>query len=44
MKSELVCTLENAMHRAIQEKQYSAVSSNIKVLMKLVRFASKIKS
>ena len=37
MKAELVCTIENAMHRAIQEKQYSAVSSNIKVLMKLVR-------
>ena len=44
MKSVLVCTLENAMHRAIQEKQYSIVSSNIKVLMKLVRLASKIKS
>ena len=28
--------LENAMHRAMQEKQYSAVASNAKVLMRLV--------
>ena len=25
MTAKLVCTLENAMHRAMQEKQYSAV-------------------
>ena len=36
MTAKLVCTLENAMHRAMQEKQYSAVASNAKVLMKLI--------
>ena len=36
MSANLVCTLETAMHRAMQEKQYSAVASNAKVLMKLI--------
>ena len=36
MKAKLVCTLETAMYRAMQEKQYSAVASNAKVLMKLI--------
>jgi len=34
MAAKLVCTLETVMYRAIQEKQYSAVASNAKVLMK----------
>ena len=33
MTAKLVCTLETAMYRAMQEKQYSAVASNAKVLM-----------
>ena len=36
MTAKLVFTLETAMYRAIQEKQYSAVASNAKVFMKLV--------
>ena len=44
IKAKLACTLENEMHRAIQEKQYSAVASNTKVLMKLVELEAKIKS
>ena len=36
MTAKLVCTLETAMFRAMQEKQYSAVASNAKVLMRLV--------
>ena len=44
MTAKLVCTLETAMHRAMQEKQYSAVASNAKVLMKLVGLEAKIKS
>ena len=36
MTAKLICTLETAMHRAMQEKQYSAVASNAKVLMKLI--------
>ena len=39
-----MCTLENAMHKAMQEKQYSAVASNAKVLMKLIGLAAKLKS
>ena len=35
MTAKLVCTLETAMYRAMREKQYSAVASNAKVLMKL---------
>ena len=44
MTAKLVCTLENAMHRAMQEKQYSAVASNAKVLIKLVGLEAKVKS
>ena len=44
MTSKLVCTLETAMHRSMQEKQYSTVASNAKVLMKLVRLEAKVKS
>ena len=36
MTSKLVCLLENTMHLAIKEKQYSAVASNAKVLMRLL--------
>ena len=36
MTAKLICTLENAMYKAMREKQYSAVASNAKVLMKLV--------
>ena len=35
MTLKLICTLETAMHRTIQEKQYYAVVSNAKILMKL---------
>ncbi len=41
MTAKLVCTLETAMFRAMQEKQYSAVASNAKVLMKLVGLEAK---
>ncbi len=41
MTSKLVCLLENAMHLAIKEKQYSAVASNAKVLMKLIGLEAK---
>ena len=44
MTLKLVCTLETAMFRAMQEKQYSAVSSNAKVLMKLIGLEAKIKT
>ena len=44
MTAKLICTLETAMYRAMQEKQYSAVASNAKVLMKLVGLEAKIKS
>ena len=39
--SKLVFTLENEMYRAMQEKQYSAVASNAKVLMKFVVLGAK---
>ena len=40
-----MCTLETAMHRrAMQEKQYSAVATNAKVLMKLIGLEPKINS
>ena len=41
MTAKLVCTLETAIFRAMQEKQYSAVASNAKVLMKLVGLETK---
>ena len=44
MTAKLLCTLETAMYRAMQERQYSAVASNAKVLMKLVGLEAKIKS
>ena len=44
MTAKLLCTLETAMHRAMQEKQYSAVASNAKVLMKLIGLEAKSKS
>ena len=31
MTSKLVCLLENAMHLAMKEKQYSAVATNARV-------------
>ena len=40
MTAKLIFTLETAM----QEKQYSAVASNAKVLIKLIGLAAKIKS
>ena len=36
MTAKLLCLLENTMHLAIKEKQYSAVASNAKVLMRLL--------
>ena len=44
MTAKLLCTLETAMHRAMQEKQYSAVANNAKVLMKLIGLEAKIKN
>ena len=44
MIAKLVCTLETSMHRAMQEKQYSAVASNAKVLMKWIGLEEKVKS
>ena len=44
MTAKLICTLETAMYRAMQEKQYSAVVSNAKVLMKLIGLEAKVKS
>ena len=35
MTSKLICTLETAMHITMREKQYYAVVSNAKILMKL---------
>ena len=36
MTSKLVCLLENTMHLAMKEKQYSAVATNARVLMRLI--------
>ena len=44
MTAKLICTLETAMYRAMKEKQYSAVASNAKVLMKLIGLEAKIKN
>ena len=44
MTAKLICTLETVMHRAMQEKQYSAVATNAKVFMKLISLEAKIKS
>ena len=43
MTSKLVCLLENTMHLAMKEKQYSAVATNAKVLMKLIGLEVKTK-
>jgi len=37
MTSKLVCLLENTIHLAMKEKQYSAVATNARVLMRLIR-------
>ena len=44
MAAKSICTLETAMFRALQEKQYSAVATNAKVLMKIIGLEAKIKS
>ena len=44
MKAKIIFTLETAIYKAKQEKQYSAVASNAKVLMKLIGLGAKIKS
>ena len=44
MIAKIICTLETAMHRAMQEKLYSAIANNAKVLMKLIGIEAKIKS
>ena len=36
MTAKLLCTLETAMYKAMKEKQYAAVGSNAKVLMRLI--------
>ena len=36
MTAKIMCMLENAMFKAMQQKQYSAVAANAKVLMRLV--------
>jgi len=36
MTAKILCVLENAMFKAMQQKQYSAVAANAKVLMRLV--------
>ena len=41
MTAKLVCTLQTAIFRAMQEKQYSAVTSNAKVLIKLIGLEAK---
>tara|TARA_B100000212_G_scaffold303429_1_gene250231 strand:+ start:341 stop:469 length:129 start_codon:yes stop_codon:yes gene_type:complete len=42
MTAKLLCTLETAIHRVMQETQYYVVSSNAKVLMKLIGLGAKI--
>ena len=44
MTAKLLCTLKTAIYRAMQEKQYSVVVSNAKVLMKLIGLEAKVKS
>ena len=44
MTAKLVCTLETAIYRAMQEKQYSAVARNAKVLINLIGLEAKIKN
>ena len=42
MTAKLLWFLETDMHRAMQEKQYSAVSSNAKVLLILIGLEAKM--
>ena len=42
MTAKLLCNLETSIYRAIQEKQYSSVARNAKVLMKLIELEAKI--
>ena len=44
MTAKLLCNLENTIYGAMQGKQYSAVASNAKVLMKLIGLEAKVKS
>ena len=44
LTTKLVCLLENAMHLAMNEKQYSAIAINTKVFMKLIGLEVKTKS
>ena len=44
MTAKLMATLETAMYKAMKEKQYAAVASNAKVLIKLVGLEAKITS
>ena len=39
---KLGCTLATAMHKAMKEREYSEVASNVKVLMKLIWLEAKI--
>ena len=41
--AKLIISLENAMHSAIQEKQYSTVAINAKVIMKFIGLEAKFK-
>ena len=44
MKAKLLCSLETSMHRAMKEKQYSAITSNAKALINLFGLEAKVKS
>lgn len=44
MTAKLIYTLEYAIHLAMKEKKYSAVTTNAKVLMKLIGLEVKTKS
>ena len=43
MIATLKFTLETALHRALQEKEYYAIASNPKVLLKFIGLEAKIK-
>ena len=36
MTAKIMCMLENAMFKAMQQKQYAAIAANAKVLMRLI--------
>tara|TARA_B100000212_G_scaffold337815_1_gene313317 strand:+ start:1476 stop:1610 length:135 start_codon:yes stop_codon:yes gene_type:complete len=42
MTAKLLSAVETAMHRAIKDKQYFAVTGNAKVLVKLIGFEAQI--